>query len=80
MSTIRQNTNGTMNETDLRRLRWPIAWDGTVSNERRAEEKAALDALADEAIELIQGTDQAVAVEIRDGEIVSVITEDTSEG
>jgi hypothetical protein len=67
------NINGRFSRSDLNRLSWPIAWDGTVSSEARAAYEAELAALLDEAQAALSDSPDAVAVEIVDGKVTAVI-------
>lgn len=60
--------SGHYNAEDARKLKWPIAWSGSPDTEY----EEALHALADEIIELIDQTPNAVEVLVLRGEIDSV--------
>jgi hypothetical protein len=64
--------SGRFDRAELSKLKWPIAWNGTVSAEERAEYEAALSSLVAEAQSALDDNPDAVAVEIVSGEVVSV--------
>lgn len=61
---------------DLKKLRWPIAWNGAPDLEYEASRRE----LADDAEEALRSDLDAVAVEIVNGEVVSTIHLDDEDG
>lgn len=71
--TIRQSTTGTFSESELREMaNRRIAWNES----GHEDEEADFHALAREGLNAIAADPDAVAVEIKDGEIVSVQVSD----
>jgi hypothetical protein len=62
--------SGTFAASDLRRLAFPVAWNGSPDREYEAD----LRALVADAREALATNVDAVAVEIVNGEITSVVT------
>ena len=69
--------SGQFTKESALKLKWPIAWNGTPDTEY----EGALHALADEIVELIDQTPDAVGVLVLRGEIdsVEVVSEDSEE-
>jgi hypothetical protein len=78
MGQIRENINGSFTIEEVRAWGFPIAWQGTVSAEDRAEQECDLADLIVEAKEAL-ATDGAISVEVKDGEIVAVEIEEEDE-
>lgn len=69
--------SGQFTKEEARKLKWPIAWNGAPDTEY----EDALRALADEIVELIDQTPDAVGVLVLRGAVdsIEVATEDTDE-
>lgn len=72
---LRSDLNGTFDTAALKRLTWPVAWNGTVAASEQREQEAELHSFVNEAEEAIREAILAdgYAVEVKDGEIVSVL-------
>ena len=73
---IRDKISGTFDREELGKLSWPIAWSGTTPESDRREEEVALSSLIREGLEAIDACPVGVAVEIENGQITAVVTED----
>ena len=77
---LRSNLTGTFSLDDLKRLKFPVAWSGTVDRAEARAEEAELRAFADEAAEQLQtyydeqgDGESEYAVKIEAGEIVEIV-------
>lgn len=66
--------NGEYDRAAINKLTWPIAWSGAPD----VEYETARRALVEEAREALDSCPDGVAVEIKDGQIISVLTSDNS--
>lgn len=69
--TLRANISGSYDSDALSRLLWPVAWQGTVSTEERADQEAGLRAIVEEAREALRESGGST-VTIRAGRVVEV--------
>ena len=70
---IRDHITGTHTREQLDALTRPIAWSPFKSPADAADEEAALSELAAEAREALEADPDAVAVEIRAGQVVATV-------
>jgi len=69
----RRAISGTYDGEKLNKLLWPVAWSGAVGPETRAACEGAVRELVEEAREALRQDGDAVAVEIKDGEVVATV-------
>jgi hypothetical protein len=72
---VRERISGQYTVEQLERLTWPIAWNGTVSQDVRDANEQSLRDLVSGARQALEQDPDAIAVEICNGKVISTISE-----